>query len=44
MKASPIRFAIIGSGSIAEKHAQAIAAVPGAKLIAVWGRHPNRGR
>ena len=44
MKASPIRFAIIGSGSIAEKHAQAIAAVPGAKLIAVWGRDPNRGR
>ncbi len=37
-----IRFAIIGSGGIAAKHAQAIAAVPGAKLAAVWGAVPEQ--
>jgi len=40
---TPIRFAIIGSGGIAAKHAQAIAAVPGAELVAVWGQVPERG-
>jgi len=40
----PIRFAIIGSGGIAAKHAQAIAAVPGAELVAVWGQVPEQGR
>ncbi len=41
---SPVRFAIIGSGSIAGKHAQAIASVPGAELVAVWGRDISRGQ
>ena len=41
---SPVRFAIIGSGGIAAKHAQAIAAVPGAHLAAVWGRVDGRAR
>ena len=40
---TPVRFAIIGSGGIAEKHAQAIAAVPDAKLVAVWGAVPEQG-
>jgi len=40
---TPIRFAIIGSGAIASKHAQAIAAVPGAELVAVWGRGMEQG-
>jgi predicted dehydrogenase len=40
---NPIRFAIIGSGGIAAKHAQAIAAVPGARLVAVWGKMPEQG-
>lgn len=39
----PIRFAVIGSGSIAEVHAQAIAAAEGAELHAVWSRNPERG-
>lgn len=38
-----IRFAIIGSGGIAAKHAQAIAAVPGAEIAAVWGAIPEQG-
>jgi UDP-N-acetyl-2-amino-2-deoxyglucuronate dehydrogenase len=37
---SPIRFAIIGSGGIAAQHARAIGAVPGARLVAVWGQIP----
>jgi predicted dehydrogenase len=37
-----IRFAIVGSGGIASKHAQAIAAVPGAQLAAVWSATPVR--
>jgi len=41
---TPIRFAIIGSGGIAAKHAQAIAAIPDAKLVAVWGQVPEQGR
>lgn len=40
----PIRFAIIGTGSIAKVHAQSIAAVPGTRLIAVWGQNPDQGR
>jgi hypothetical protein len=40
---SPIRFAIIGSGAIASKHAQALAAVPEARLVAVWSRSPEQG-
>jgi len=40
----PLRFAVIGAGSIAEAHAQAIAAASGAQLRAVWGRNTERGR
>lgn len=34
----PIGFAVIGTGMIAEVHAQAIKEVPEAKLVAVWSR------
>ena len=44
MNAAPVRFAIVGSGSIATQHARAIALVPGAQLAAVWGRDPVRTR
>lgn len=40
---SPLRFATIGCGGIASTHAQAIAAVEGATLVAVWGRNPEQG-
>ena len=40
----PVRFAIVGTGSIAGFHAKAIAAVPGAELVAVWGRMAEQGR
>lgn len=43
MKSPIIRFAIIGSGGIATLHAQAIAAVEGAELVAVWGSDPEQG-
>lgn len=39
--AAPIRFAIIGSGMIAEFHARAIAQTPGAQLAAVYSRSPE---
>ena len=39
-----IRFAIIGSGGVAVKHAQAIASISGAKLVVVWGQHTEKGR
>lgn len=40
----PVRFAIIGTGSIAALHAKAIAVADGAELAAVWGRNPERAR
>ncbi|MFA9477269.1 Gfo/Idh/MocA family protein [Phycisphaerales bacterium AB-hyl4] len=33
-----VRFAILGSGSIARQHANAIAAAPSAELVGVWNR------
>lgn len=39
-----IGFAIIGTGMIAEFHAAAIAAVPGAKLIGAYGNVPEQRR
>lgn len=39
---SPIHFAIIGSGAIASKHAQAMAAVPEASFVAVWSWSPEK--
>lgn len=35
------RFAIVGSGMIAQLHAEAVAGVPGARLVAVQGRNPG---
>ena len=39
-----IRFAIVGTGGIASKHAQAIAATPGAEVGWVWGFDPGQAR
>ncbi len=44
MKEKTIGFAIVGTGSIAENHAKAIAAVDGAKLRAVYNRNPTKAR
>ncbi|AOS45178.1 1,5-anhydro-D-fructose reductase [Lacunisphaera limnophila] len=40
---SPLGFAVIGTGMIAGYHAQAIAQTPGAKLVGVVSRSPERG-
>ncbi len=37
-------FALVGTGMIAGYHAQAIAHTPGARLIGVVSRHPEKGR
>ena len=39
---APIGFAIIGTGMIAEVHAQAISQTPEAKLVSVWTRSAQR--
>lgn len=39
-----IRFAIIGAGNIGHVHAQAIAAIPGARLTVVGSKNPDRGQ
>ena len=39
-----IGFAIIGTGMIAEFHANAIALVPGAKLLGAYGNIPEQRR
>jgi UDP-N-acetyl-2-amino-2-deoxyglucuronate dehydrogenase len=38
----PIGFAVVGTGMIAEVHAQAIKEVPEAKLVAVWSRSAEK--
>jgi predicted dehydrogenase len=38
----PIGFAVVGTGMIAEVHAQAIKDTPEAQLVAVWTRSPER--
>ena len=38
----PFGFAIAGTGAIARVHRDAIANIPGAKLVAVWSRTPER--
>lgn len=38
----PFGFAIAGTGAIARVHREAIAAIPNAKLVAVWSRTPKR--
>lgn len=44
MSESVCGLALVGSGNIAQVHAQAIALVPEARLIAVYGRNPHRAR
>jgi predicted dehydrogenase len=39
----PLRFALVGAGNIAATHAAAIQSMPGASLVAVATRHPERG-
>jgi UDP-N-acetyl-2-amino-2-deoxyglucuronate dehydrogenase len=39
----PLGFAIVGTGMIAGYHAQAIAQTPGARLVGVVSRSPERG-
>ena len=41
---TPLRFAIVGAGNIAEFHARAIAQVPGAQLVAVHSRRAAPGQ
>jgi UDP-N-acetyl-2-amino-2-deoxyglucuronate dehydrogenase len=40
---SPLGFAVIGTGMIAGYHAQAIAQTPGARLVGVVSRSPEKG-
>lgn len=42
MTPNPIGFAVVGTGMIAEVHAQAIQQTPEAKLVAVWTRSVER--
>lgn len=44
MSTEPLGFAVIGTGMIAGYHAQAIAQTPGARLVGVVSRSPDRGR
>lgn len=44
MSPPPLGFAIVGTGMIAGYHAQAIQQTPGARLVAVVSRTPERGR
>jgi UDP-N-acetyl-2-amino-2-deoxyglucuronate dehydrogenase len=43
MSPPPLGFAIVGTGMIAHYHAQAIAQTPGAKLVGVVSRSPDKG-
>lgn len=43
MSTSPLGFAIVGTGMIAGYHAQAITQTPGAKLVGVVSRSPDKG-
>ena len=44
MSPPPLGFALVGTGMIAGYHAQAIAQTPGAKLVGVVSRSPEKGR
>ena len=43
-KHPPLGFALVGTGMIAGYHAQAIAQTPGARLVGVVSRSPEKGR
>ncbi len=43
MSPAPLGFAVIGTGMIAGYHAQAIAQTPGARLVGVVSRSPEKG-
>jgi UDP-N-acetyl-2-amino-2-deoxyglucuronate dehydrogenase len=38
----PIRFALITYGKVARLHARALRSIPGAQLVAVYGRDPAK--
>ena len=44
MTRSPVGFGIVGTGMIADRHAQAIARLQGARLVGVTGRSAERSR
>jgi predicted dehydrogenase len=44
MSSAPLGFAVVGTGMIAGYHAQAIQQTPGARLVAVVSRSPEKGR
>jgi len=44
MSRSPLGFAIVGTGMIAGYHARAIQQTPGARLVGVVSRSPEKGR
>ncbi len=44
MSTPPLGFALVGTGMIAGYHAQAIAQTPGARLVGVVSRSPEKGR
>jgi UDP-N-acetyl-2-amino-2-deoxyglucuronate dehydrogenase len=44
MASAPLGFGLIGLGTIADFHAQALAQVPGARLIGVATRNPEKAR
>jgi predicted dehydrogenase len=44
MAAAPLGFGIIGLGMIAEFHAQVIAQIPGARLVGIASRNPEKIR
>jgi UDP-N-acetyl-2-amino-2-deoxyglucuronate dehydrogenase len=42
--AGQVRFGIVGPGKVAELHAAALGRIPGARLVGVAGRNPDRAR
>ncbi|HWV58884.1 MAG TPA: Gfo/Idh/MocA family oxidoreductase, partial [Longimicrobiales bacterium] len=43
MSDSPLGFAIVGPGMVAGIHARALARIPGARLVGIVSRNPERG-
>ncbi|HET7536874.1 MAG TPA: Gfo/Idh/MocA family oxidoreductase, partial [Candidatus Didemnitutus sp.] len=44
MPTAPLGFAIVGTGMIAGYHAQAIAQTPGARLVGLVSRSPDKAK